>query len=416
MHLFFRALLLLLITLPAVSGEIPRAEPADLGFSGDGLDALSKQIQAMVDGNKIAGASALIYRKGKVAYFEQFGKSSLETGEPMKPDALFRIFSMTKPVTSTAIMILVEDGKLGLDDPVKKYIPAMADMKVYAGSKDGEAEYQAPERPMTVRDLLRHTSGLTYGYFGNTVVDGMYVKANLLDVKDSAGFTEKLGKLPLLAHPGSYWCYSVATDVLGHLVQVVSGKSLADFVEERICRPLGMNDTFFEIPKDKMHRMAELYTTKDGKLTPQADSMKRWIDVTLYSGGGGMISSIQDYLRFTRMILSGGELDGKRLLKRETVALMTTNQLPEEAYPIGFGPLRYHGHGFGLGFAVLHEPEKTRSKGRKGMAYWSGYANTYFFIDKQTATIGLLMTQYVPFGLESLGTRFQNWVFEAMTD
>ena len=284
----------------------------------------------------------LIARDGKVAHAGAYGQMDIEGGEPMRRDALFRIYSMTKPITGVALMTLYDEGRFALDDPVAKYLPGFDKVKVFAG-KDGDTIKLADlKRPVTIRDLMCHTAGLAYGLFPASPVDEMYKEARVLDrTKNLDSMLERLVKIPLAAQPGEKWMYSIAVDVQGKLIEVLSGKSLDEFFAERIFRPLAMTDTAFYVPADKLNRLTVNYGKKDGHLSP-VDGSKTSQFATkpaLLSGGGGLVSTADDYLRFAQMLLNRGELDGVRILKPQTVELMTRNHLAETLVPITIGML-----------------------------------------------------------------------------
>lgn len=383
-------------------------KPEDAGFSSERLKRIAQVFQGDVDKGQIPGAVLLIARNGSVPYFQAFGFQDRPQHLPMKTDSIFRIASMTKPLTSVAIMMLAEEGKIDLGAPVSQYLPEFKDLKVgveKAGSK--ELSLEAPARAMTVQDLLRHTSGLTYGFFGNSLVDQAYVKANLF-VRDQtlAGLVTKLSKLPLAHQPGTVWEYSLSTDVLGRIVEVVSGMVLDRFIRERITQPLKMPDTTFYVTAQQAARMAEpqmdpatgqrpstippiqAFTTKPG-----------WM-----SGGGGLVSTASDYARFCQMLLNGGEIDGVRLLSPKTIALMTSDHLPP-GIPRSPGivsalgelaPTPELGQGFGLGFAVRTQAGRNPLPGSPGDFFWAGITGTYFWVDPKEKLLAVLMIQ-VPF-------------------
>ncbi len=393
----------------ALSQGLPAAQPGRLGLSAAGLARLDSVMQVYVTDGKLAGLVVAVAKDGRLAHLEAFGLRSVEAKDPMETSDLFRIYSMTKPITSTAAMILVEEGKIGLDDPVAKYLPAFGGVKVW--TREGLVP---PRRPMTVRDLLRHTSGLTYGFFGETPVDSMYRRipppANLADL------TDKLAKLPLVGHPGEVWNYSYSTDVLGRVVEVASGQSLDRFFEERIFVPLKMKDAFFQVPAEKRSRLTGNYSRPaPGRflLVDSPDSGNYTRPPKMLSGGGGLVASTADYLRFAQMILNGGELDGTRLLKSGTVVEMLRNQLPGEMVPAVGALMRLDGTGFGLGFNVIVNG-RDPLRGSNGTASWAGIANTYFFIDPVTKVIGVLMTQFNPFAAYPIEDEFRHLVYRAL--
>jgi len=407
---WLRHCLTLVATLAAVAeAQRPHGEhPGKAAFSASGLARVDSAMEAYVAGGKLAGIVVAVAKDGQLAHWKAFGLRSVEAKDPMEPNDLFRIYSMTKPITSTAIMILVDEGKVALEDPVAKYLPAFGDVKVW--TRDGLVP---PRRPMTVRDLLRHTSGLTYGFFGETPVDSLYRK--LPPPTDLADLTSKLAQLPLVGHPGEVWNYSYSTDVLGRIVEVASGWSLDRFFEERIFVPLKMKDSFFSVPAEKRSRLTGHYARPaPGRfaLADSPDTGNYTRPPKVLSGGGGLVSSTSDYLRFAQMILDGGELDGARVLKPGTVTEMLRNQIAGEMVP-AVGPQKLVGTGFGLGFNVIVNG-RDPLRGSNGTASWAGIANTYFFIDPVTKVIGLVMTQFSPFAAYPIENEFRQLVYRAL--
>jgi CubicO group peptidase (beta-lactamase class C family) len=381
--------------------EVVPAEEA--GMSAEKLALVAPALQKIIDEGKAAGAVAIAARRGKVVLFTALGKQDIASGAAMTPDSIFRIYSMTKPITSVAVMMLVEEGKLALDDPVSKHIPQLAGMKVYVSGEGDELKLEDAKREPTVRDLLRHTSGLTYGFFGNTEVDEQYRDANLLDNSGTlADMIEKLAKLPLVNQPGARFNYSVSTDVLARIVEVVSGQSFDKFLAERIFEPLGMSDTAFFVPEEKRDRFTACYGPgPDGKLTINDDpkSSRYLTNPRFLSGGGGLVSTAHDYLRFCQMLLNRGELDGKRLLEASTVDEMTKNQLSDEAYPVDVGGKR-PGVGFGLGFSVIVEKTAFTGASHIGEFGWGGAASTHFWISPKDELAVVVLTQLMPFDFQ----------------
>lgn len=363
------------------AGELSVASPKDVGMSAEKLGGVKTAVQGLIDDKKIAGATVVVARKGKIAFFETFGMMDIKAQKPMAKDAILRFYSMSKPITSVALMMLYEEGKIKLDDPVSKYAPQFKGLKVYAESGNVDAK-----RPMTVRDLLRHTSGLTYGFFGNTAVDKMYrEKATLGGDGDLEDMVNKLGEIPLLYQPGTKWHYSVSTDMVGYLVEKVSGRPLGEFFEERIFKPLGMKDTAFYVPAEKVDRFAVCYSF--ALIVSDDPAKSRYLKKpAMRSGGGGLLSTAPDYLRFCQMLLNKGQLDGKRLLRSETVEMMTRNQLPE-------GVSRADTGGFGLGFSV----RTVEGKFPKGEYGWGGMASTHFWISPKHDLIVVALSQRIPF-------------------
>jgi CubicO group peptidase (beta-lactamase class C family) len=381
--------------------EMPRADkPENVGMSSLRLQRIRDALQADIDKGVVPGAVALIARRGKIAFLEALGYRDRETGAAIATDTIFRIASMTKPFTSVATMMLAEEGKLLLADPVSRYIPEFANLKVAVDS-DGEAKTLATEslkREMTVQDLLRHTSGLTYAHLAGPQIKQAYEAANVVDEKQTnADMVVKLGKLPLAYQPGSTWQYGVSTDVLGRVVEVAGGMMLDRFISERICKPLGLDNTGFG-PIDAARAAQPQIDPDSGKRPLMRDTGARpnWI-----SGGSGLLSTAGDYVRFCQMLLNGGELGGLRLLSPTTVALMTSDHLTPEtrrspSTPILFGalaPMPHLGLGFGLGFAVRTHAGRNPLPGSVGDFSWSGVSGTYFWIDPQQQLIAVLMMQ-----------------------
>jgi len=365
--------------------NLPTAKPADVGLSAERLDRITQWLSGEITKGTIPGAVTMIVRNGKVAYFESVGVIDPETKAPMSKDAIFRIYSMSKPIASVAAMMLVEQGKLTLDEPVAKYIPAFKDMKVSVEAKgeEGKPEHHLVDakKPITIQDLLRHTSGLTYGFFGDLLAKKAYLEANIYEGDfDNAEFAARLAKLPLAFQPGTTWDYSNSTDILGRVVEVVSGKSLYQFEKENILDPLGMTDTSFYVSDAAKHaRVAEPFkndrTIGAGVEFGDPRLVKKW-----ESGGGGMVGTVSDYARFLMMLANGGTLDGKRYLGPKTIAYMTSDHTAGVITP---GPyyLPGPGYGFGLGFAVRKEAGVALTPGSVGDYNWGGAGGTYFWVD-----------------------------------
>jgi CubicO group peptidase (beta-lactamase class C family) len=371
---------------------LPRAEtPEQVGMSTARLQHAAELLRRDVERRLIPGAVLAVARAGHLAYADAFGYRDREAGAAMATDAIFRIASMTKPMTSVAAMMLAEEGSLEIAAPVANYLPEFAELAV--GSERRKAT-----RTMTVQDLLRHTSGLTYATFGDSPVQMIWRDADLMNENEPIAKTvEKLGRLPMMSEPGTTWEYSMSTDVLGRVVEVVSGKSLGAFFEERICKPLGMVDTGFAATGPRAERVAE--PQADAK-TGERPPMRQVAPGPRESGGGGALSTAADYLRFCQMLLNGGELDGVRLLAPKTVALMAANHLPpdvqygETARP-RFGalaPVPEMGHGFGLGFAVRTDQGRSPVPGSVGDFFWGGVHGTYFWIDPREQLIAVFLS------------------------
>jgi len=409
-----------LLARAALGQGLPRARPEAVGLSAAALARIAPALQAYVDSGKLPGLLAAVARHGKLAYLAAVGPMDMAQHRAMSPDAVFRIFSMTKPITSAAVMQLYEQGKLRLDDPVSTYIPAFAGVKVYAGGSAAHPELREPERPVTVADLLTHTAGLTYGLFSNTPVDTIYRRAKLYNPSwTDAQLADTLAHLPLVFSPGSKWNYSYAIDVLGRVVEVVSGTTLDRYLDSALFRPLGMRMTAFHATAAMDgHIMPAFARGPDGKL--QAMSPLLWTEYTadgrLLSGGGGLLSTAGDYLRFAQMLLNGGELEGHRVLKRETVALMMQNHLPAGLTPITIAPDWPPGRsGFGYGGAVRVDSGSDIA-GSPGTFRWAGYGTTFFWIDPETDLIAMVWTQYLPVTeMWSLDANFQRLVYAAVS-
>jgi CubicO group peptidase (beta-lactamase class C family) len=388
-------LAVLLWTTAAFAQALPAAKPEQVGLSSERLARIGQVVKADVEKGRLPGAVVLVARKGKVAYFEEFGFRDKATGAPMTKDAIFRIYSMTKPFTSVAVMMLVEEGRIQLSDPVSKYLPALGKLQVGMERFDAATGKQvfytvATDREMTIHDLLRHTSGLTYGVFGKSAVKDLYKKESI-DGPDhtNAELIDKLAKVPLAYQPGTTWEYSRSTDVLGRVIEVVADTTLGQFLETRIFQPLKMADSGFWVAAAKQGRVAEPFA-KD----PDSGNPIKLLDVTVArkyeSGGGGGVATAMDYARFAQMMLNGGRLDNVRLLGRKTVELMTSDHLGRVTGP-SFSPGA--GHGFGLGFAVRLEPGMGDTAGSKGEFFWGGFGGTAFWVDPKEELVAVWMMQ-----------------------
>ncbi len=388
---------------------LPSARPEQVGLSSERLDRVGQIFRSEIEKGKLPGAVALVARKGRIAYFESFGLRDPATGAPMTREAIFRIYSMTKPLVSVAAMILLEDGRAVLTDPVSKFLPPLAKLQVSVQKVEpvsGKVTYtmMPAERVMTIQDLLRHTSGLAYGELtANAPVKEAYAKAGLSQPEglpfDVRGMTpadqvERLATVPLAHQPGMVWEYSLSTDVLGRVVEAISGMTLGRFLEERLFAPLKMTDSGFFVPRDKLGRLAQPFPAD-----PATGNPIKLIDVTAPpnndSGGAGGVSTAADYLRFAQMLLNGGRLDGVRVLSRGTVSLMTADHLGKIDAVLTPGELLLGtlGYTFGLGFAVRREAGLAGTPGSAGEYMWAGFAGTYFWIDPKEELVGILMTQ-----------------------
>ncbi len=362
-------------------------------------------MQRYIDSGKLAGALTLVARGGEIEYLETCGRRDLENNLPVTEDTIFRIYSMTKPLTSVAIMMSLEDGHFQLSDPVYEFIPAFKSMFIYDGG-GGDAMRTVPaSRDITVHHLLTHTSGLTYGLLNKTPVAKLYVERQTdfhHSIDNLETVVNRLADIPLEFEPGTRWNYGVSTDVLGRVVEIVSGKSFDQFIREKITEPLGMRDTGFTLPNENTKRLAALYEfTKDKPLNllESPDKTTFVSQVTTYSGGAGLVSTANDYFRFTEMLRRKGEFDGVRLLGRKTVEYMTCNHLPGDLADMGqatFNETSYEGIGFGLGFAVVLDPAETKVLCSKDEYGWGGAASTVFWIDPREDVSVIFLTQLLP--------------------
>jgi CubicO group peptidase (beta-lactamase class C family) len=403
---------------------LPEIKPEFTGFAGERLKRLDDGMQALIDSKQLAGIVTMVARHGRIVHQKAYGVQDIASGRPMQKDSIFRIYSMTKPITGVAMMILYEEGKWKPSDPIAKYIPEFADLKVYAGEDaDGKLKLEAPAHAPTVGELMSHTAGFTYGYFGSSPVDKLYQQAQPLQAPSLKEFIERLAKLPLVYQPGEGWIYSVSVDVQGYLVEKLSGKSLPEFLRERIFTPLGMKDTDFFVPEEKLSRLATIYTT-DGK-SPALTAMPRDAAVSktpgLPSGGGGLYSTAPDYLRFAQMLLNGGTINGVRILSPSTVQLMRSNHLPDRLMNGKFGIGYYTmqpGLGFGYDFAVFDDPVKFGSTAGRGTYLWDGAAGTWFWIDpaNDLVFVGMIQRMMTAPGGPDIENLSRALIYQALVD
>jgi CubicO group peptidase (beta-lactamase class C family) len=384
--------------------HLPEVKPETAGFSPERLQRLHSLLQKKVDDKQLAGIVTLLARHGKVVDFQTYGKKDLASGAPMDKDAIFRIYSMTKPVTGVAMMILYEQGKWNPGDPIAKYIPEFARLKVFKGAdSNGQPILEDPLRAPTMADLMSHTAGFTYGIFGTTAVDKMYRDANVLGSANLQQMIDRLAGIPLLYQPGTKWVYSVSVDIQGYIVEKLSGKTLGEFMRENIFEPLGMPDTAFHIDGEKLSRLATLYAANPaGALIPTAGgnvAMNYTKEPSMPSGGGGLLSTARDYLRFSQMLLNGGELDGVRILAPSSVTLMRTNRLsPAIMNSREYGIAFFHvspGFGFGFDFGVYTDPGFIGQTVGQGTYLWGGAAGTWFWIDPKNDIVFIGMIQRI---------------------
>jgi CubicO group peptidase (beta-lactamase class C family) len=369
---------------------LPQAKPETLGLSPSRLQKLSDAFKREVDKGTLPGATVMVARRGQVGWFEAIGRQGPASSQPMAHNTLFRIFSMTKPIVSVGIMMLVEEGHFLLSDPVEKFIPEFSRQKVGV-EHNGRLELTAVERPMTVQDLLRHTSGITYDHTGNGLVQQLYKQSRLRSRKiTNAEHAAMVAELPLICQPGAEWNYSRSTDILGRIIEVVSGKTLGTFLTERILAPLQMAETGFFTGEENATRLAEPFPTDPW--TSEAVQLFNMLEKpAMESGGGGLVSTTMDYARFSQMLLNGGTLDGTRIIGRKTLELMASDHL-SPAVKI-MGTLLPPGHGFGLGFAVRRQAGIAPFPGTPGEFFWSGMAGTFFWIDPKEDLFTVFMMQ-----------------------
>lgn len=408
----------ILTIAPASAGEMPMTTPDAVGLSGDRLAMIGDTINSEIEAGHIAGGVLLVARHGKVAFLEAYGEQDRLAGTPMADDSLFRMFSMTKPIVSVAALMLHERGKLLLNDPVSKYIPAFADTQVWVegtGGENGDLQTEAPNKQITVQDLLRHTSGLVYGLFGDTPVHHLYNESTVFSWDNtSAEFADEIAGLPLADQPGTVWNYGQSTDVLARVIEVASGQPMDVFLEENIFRPLGMTETGYWVTKDDVGRVAEqLPDPETGEPNPIRDvtQVPNW-----RPGGHGLVGSASDYWRFAQMLLNRGELDGVRLLSPTTVDYMTSDHLGDGIekrqdlmWWVG------DGHGFGLGVAVRLQDGVTHWNGSEGDYYWLGYASTNFLVSPKNDMITVFLAQQIPLALKYRDIIFSQ-VHQAIVD
>jgi CubicO group peptidase (beta-lactamase class C family) len=433
--------LLVLGTTACVEHSVERRAFENVGFSEERLARIKPVMQRYVDERKLPGVVTVVARKGQIVHFEAVGDRDIERGEPMTPDTIFRIFSMTKPVVSIGVMMLWEQGLITLGDSISDYIPELSDLTVYVGD-DGDSIVTEPaHRPIAIIDLLTHTSGFTYDFYTPHPVPLMYVRRGVLpggDRLDPPGLipiegakpvetlqtmVEALGEIPLLHQPGERWSYGVNTDILGYLIEKVTGQALPDFLRERIFEPLGMTDTAFYVPRDKLDRFAAAYVPDGGSGLALRDDPKtsRYREPpTLPSGGAGLVSTAADYYRVCQMLIDGGEMNGTRILGSKTVELISSNYLSDttslmEEYASESGVHATEGLGFGLGFAVVTDPAKLADAGAAGSYFWGGAASTEFWIDPETEIVAILMTQLIPSGTYPIPAQFKALVYQALT-
>jgi CubicO group peptidase (beta-lactamase class C family) len=417
-----------------------------VGLSSPRLERVTDWLGAQITSERLAGASVLIGRRGRVACFETAGYADREAGKPFERDTVVRIYSMTKPVTTVAAMMLYEAGCFQLDDSVARYLPAFANTRVWTGGDAGIESTVPVETPMTVKHLMTHTSGLTYGFMQTNVVDACYRKERIEFPGNAASLEElvdRVAQIPLICQPGSAWNYSVSTDVLGRLIEVWSGQSLDVFFQEQIFDPLDMGDAGFQVRPALRERFAALYAplsggdmSSVGRAAPSADAVAQRgglklqeasIDSRFFeptgplSGGGGLTASMRDYVRFAQMLMNDGELDGHRLLGRKTVEHMRVNHLPDNRDMAAMGQpvwseTSYDGIGFGLGFAVVIDPVKAQVITSVGEHHWGGAASTFFWLDPEEELFTIFLTQLMPSSTYPIRRELRTRVYQALVD
>lgn len=409
--------------------------PEKVGLSSERLARIRPGIEKHIGSDKMAGAITLLARRGELAHLECIGLMDRENNKPMQPDTLFRIYSMTKPIVSVALMMLYEKGHFQLFDPVSKFIPAFKDLKVYTSGGESGFELVDLKREVTIRDLLTHTSGLTYHFWEYGPVEEMYRETSVSSNKPLPEFITDLLKLPLAFQPGTCWRYSFSTDIVAYLIEVISGKSLDVFLRGNLFEPLGMVDTGYYVPQEKLGRFAAMYGSGN-IFSPQITGTKVYKDAeeginillagptdsleskphSIFRGGHGLVSTAPDYLRFCQMLLNMGEIAGKRFLSRKTIELMTTNHLSPKLMPIEIGGEDWLGYGFGLGFRVLTDLGQCEILGSVGEYGWSGAASTYFWIDPEEEFIGIQMAQFQPSGYHLIREDFRVMAYQSIID
>jgi CubicO group peptidase (beta-lactamase class C family) len=401
----------------APPGPLPTGTPDRLGFSAERLGRLHRRMQQFVDEGQHAGIATLIARRGEIVDWRAWGHRDREAKLPMQNDTIARVYSMTKIVTSAAILQLHEQARLRLDDPVERYLPALAKRQVLTGGTAETPELAPATRSITIKDLLTHTSGYTYPTGGKSVIDQLYQKADVLSATTMERFIERLSRVPLVHEPGARFTYGVSTDVIGAIVEQVSGQRLDRYVAEHLAGPLRMIDTAFVVPVEKRERLARVYRAPKGgplEVVPDRELVMSSVDpVEMHWGGAGLFSTLGDFARFGQMLLNGGELDGVRVLGRKSVELMLTNALTHTPTPYR----QADGYeGFGLGGAVRLDSGRAARLGSVGQFGWSGAANTYFNIDPQESTVVVLFAQHMPMDQFRLSSTFSTLFYASLVD
>lgn len=408
-----------------MSRDLAPATPESVGLKPEGLENIDAYLRDFVDLGTLAGAVTLVARHGKTVHTSVMGKKDLESGEPLAMDTIFRVFSMTKPVTGVAMMILLDELLWSPDDPISKHLPEFEGVRVFDGlDADGQPKTVAPDSPPTMRELMTHTAGFSYGFNPEDPLDKLYIDAKVWQSASLADFIRKLAGIPLAYQPGTKWVYSLSMDVQAAIIERLSGQSAPDFYRTRIFEPLGMTDTSFGTPTEKLDRLAALYAydaatgraVRDDERAKTARSRPRFL-----SGGGGLVSSAADYNRFSQMLLREGELEGVRLLGPRTVRYMTENHLPggvdlEEIGQKSFSETRYNGVGFGLGFSVVVNPAKHKVLSSLGEFAWGGAASTAFWVDPKEELTVLFFTQLMPSSSNHIRPELKQLVYQSIVD
>lgn len=403
----------------SAADAVPMVSPEEVGLSAERLERLDRFLQELIDTRQRAGFVYLVARHGKVAHFEARGWADIENRRPMTPETIFSIWSMTKPVTVATLLSYYEEGRFDLQDSLSQYIPAFAAPKVLKGrDADDNPLLVDAEGEIEIWHLLSHSSGMSYGFWGDALAP-FYEQAAPWEANDLEDFAQRVATVPLLFHPGTGMNYGIGVDVAARLIEMFSGQSFDEAMRERVLKPLGMEDTDFHVPVDKLDRFAQMY-----RLTESGDDLElAWDEPSapaekpaLLSGGGGLYSTAPDFWRFAQMLLDGGELDGVRLLGRKTVDLMSADALPA-TMPVVVGNEKFHrGFGFGYGVAVMRNPARNQIIGSAGEFYWEGGSNVYFWCDPAEDLVGLLMYQYRPGGGDWVYRRFKTLVYQALVE
>lgn len=400
----------------AASADVPRVNPSSLGFSKARLARVGDTMQQYIDEGKLAGTLTLIARNGQAAWLSAQGLRDTENQLPMTEDTLFRIYSMTKPVTAVAALTLWEQGRFHMHDPIDKYLPQLKDLKVYAGGTAEDMQLVDAEKPVRIIDLFMHTAGFSYG-FSDSPVDKRYKQLQAQDREMTVDeMLEEIAKLPLQHQPGSAWHYGINTDIIGFLVEKLTGKKLGEYMQEVIFDPLGMRDTGFSVAAEKASRLAQIYTVGENgqRVLLEEEPLGDYLsDPAVHNGGGGLVSSLSDYFRFAQMLLDGGEYNGVRILGRKTVEYMRSNHLPAHLVPFN---QESQGEGYGLAVSVTVDPGQSGFMSSKGNFGWGGAASTYLRIDPVENMILLTLTQFMPIGYHRYHDDFRNLAYQALVD